>query len=325
MDTVTLKEVPALLATSPVWNLPHYDAAVIDRLLVIADEMSTSFTPHINRLLKELPEMSVMVDRGIPIVSSSAVVGQVSWMEDFTMFAIHPGRNWDLDLPRAVQASEYDLTVNCALGYHGHNGVQGEALIYDPNRPLSSKQRSDIKRACTSLGPVDVKVGPMPSFEELAAGVTRWNRHAMSGDYFLWQWLWVAAAGTSVCIEGADFKCWVGFVQYGDWRIFTAYHTTGAYKNGIGTACLQHALALLEEENPLPVRTILTAPMLPEQAARHNVARYETYKRRFANDSLPVHFLKGLWHDEPPYPPYYNAQTQETVYATNPTPETANA
>lgn len=310
MDSMTLKDVPALLGSS---LLPHYNSLTISHLLDLSQQWSTEFTSNINRLLKTLPDMDVLVDQGVPIVSSSQVVGQVSWMEDFTLFAIHPERCWDLDLPRAVQASEYDLTINCAIDYTGTNGAAGTALVSNPMINLPSKQRADIERARKSVGPVTTAF-ELPDFEALRTGVQRWDRHALSGDYFIWQWLWVAAAGQSIKIEGDGFTCWIGFVDYGDLRIFTAYQAQGD-KNGIGTACLSHAMNAMSDQYG-PKRLILTAPMLPEQAKRHNVDRYETYKRRFANDSMPVHFLRGRYRaDELPYPPYYDAQRMEIIHA----------
>lgn len=308
MDLMQLKDVVHLFDKSKS-PLPHYRYGPLHNLLLLADHWSTEFGPHVNRLLKGLPETNVLVDQGTPLVSSSDVVGQVSWMEDFTMFAIHPDRDWDVDLPRAVKASEYDLTINNALGYTGPNAAESAmALLYDPAGPaLGSKQRYDIRRAQKAIGPVEVKVR-LPEFDQLRAGVKRWDRHAMAGDYFLWQWLWVAAAGISMEVKGDGFTAWLGFVEYGDTRIFTAYQAEGD-SNSIGTGCLSYALAGFD-----PMKTILTVPMQAEQAKHHNVDSYETYKRRFANAQIPVHYLSGRYRaEEKPYPPYYNAQLQEMV------------
>lgn len=310
MDVIQLKDVPTMLGSS---ELPHYDGATIQRLLDTAKEWHDQqvFGPHINRLLEGLPDTDVWVDSGQPLISGSQVVGQVSWMEDFTMFAIHPERNWDVDLPRAVAASEYDLTVNNALSYKGVNAVTQTALVYDPALGLPGKKKADIGRAVKSCGETAVTYG-FPSLEQLGTSVKRWNRHAMSGDYFLWQWMWVRAAGQCIQVTGETFTAWLGFVDYGDYWIFTSYHADGDC-NGIGTACLQHAIEKLARRKATPV--ILTVPMLPEQAKRHNVERYETYKRRFANAEYPVSFLAGRWKgEEAPYPPYYNAQLQEMIH-----------
>lgn len=315
MEMITMAEVPDRLSFSPY---PHYDRGTIRNLLINANQWSTKFTPHVNRLLAGLAESHVWLDaNGTPLISGSQVVGQVSWMEDFTLFAVHPDRDWDVDLPLGVAGCEYDLTVNCALDYTGPNaGYTDKALVYYHDQPLPSKNRADIKRAVKSCGDVQVRTVVRPPYDQLLAGVNRWNRHAMSGDYFLWQWLWASSAGEIVRVEGAGFTAWLGFVTYGNRRIFTSYLTTGDC-NGMGTACLHHALDALNntDEPDGATMTILTAPMLPEYASRYNVERYETYKRRFANGEIPVSFLSGKWGaDEAPYPPYYNALTQEMIH-----------
>jgi hypothetical protein len=231
-------------------------------------------------------------------------------MEDFTLLSVAPAATWEEDLPLVMRTLPHDFNVLRSTNKPTAlcSSVL-QAKVYDPAKPLTSKQRSDINRARLSVGKYEVNSGTFPSDDDLLLGVRRWNRHGYSGDYFLWQWLWAKAAGKMVCLRGSNYSAWGALVGYGTFNIFTAYYTTGDAPSGVGTAILD--LLLATHGNGLP--TVLTIPLTEDQERRFGVSKYETYKRRFANDVYSLGCYSGVTSFESAAPPYFDVVRGEEV------------
>jgi hypothetical protein len=310
---VTVKTFSEVAESAPPSPYPHYDGGTLRRLRAQALTWRDSgfFGPGITDKLDTLLVADIVCKGNLPLSITSPILGNVSWLEDCTLLSIAPDVNWSEDLPIVMQALPHDFTVLRSTNKPDDNrcNILLQAKVYDPTKPLNSKQRADINRAVSSLVDVTVSFDGSPSDEHLLQGVRRWNRHGYSGDYFLWQWMWVKVAGKTVHIVGPGYEAWAGLVCYGDFNVFTAYHTTGDVPSGIGTAILN--LLLVTHGKKVP--TVLTIPLTEDQERRFGVSKYETYKRRFANDFYTLGCYQGLVPFDRASPPYFDVVSQMEI------------
>lgn len=312
MDTLTLADMAGKLGCNA--DYPNYDGPTITRLLALADRLKDdeSFGLALRKRLAVLPQTDVWCVGERPVGVNSHVLGPVSWLEDFTLFAVHPGFDWGVHFADVVDFVQYDFSV-CLFPYksaHPDRARKRVAHTYDPRLPLASKKRQDIQRAYRDAGSLEVThtSQSLPPLDCLARGVRRWDMMSLTGTFFLWQWLWVAAAGRTTYVRSDAGEAWVGMVTYRDFNVFTAFYTTGG--SGLGTVALHEAIQALPGDR----ETLLTIPLTPEVARDNNPDKYETYKRKMANGTRTIlNFACRCGLTEKPYPPYLDSVTGKLV------------